>query len=144
MSTIEINCAEEILEVVPAVMRAIRSEMRKNRGADLSIPQFRALIFVRRKSGASLSEVADHLGLTLPSTSALIEGLVQRGLVSRRPVEQNRRQIQLELTEMGRPLLEDAIRHSRDSIAKRLTVLSDAERETIGRSMELLRTVFQS
>ena len=37
------ECAHAILEVAPAIMRTIRTEMRSHRTPDLSIPQFRAL-----------------------------------------------------------------------------------------------------
>ena len=63
------QCAREILDVIPLVMRTIRAEMRRARGADLSVPMFRALNYVGGAEGASLSEVAAHLGVTLPSMS---------------------------------------------------------------------------
>jgi hypothetical protein len=37
-----------LLDVLPQVMRAIRAEMRSHRALGLSVPQFRALGFVRR------------------------------------------------------------------------------------------------
>ena len=35
------DCAREVLEVVPLIMRAIRTDMRSHRTPDLSVPQFR-------------------------------------------------------------------------------------------------------
>src|SRR5690348_2467081 len=95
------RCAATIMETVPLVMRAIRAEMRRRRPADLSVPQFRALGFVRRNPGASLSEVAAHLGLTLPATSALIDLLVARELIVRALNPNNRRRVTLTLTPLG-------------------------------------------
>ena len=77
------ECARQILEIVPMVMRAIRTEIRSHRGSELSVPQFRVLIFLNRHEGASLSDIAEHLGLTLPSTSKMIDGLVARNMVTR-------------------------------------------------------------
>src|SRR5215472_3469611 len=94
-------CAAQIMETVPLVMRTLRTEMRRRRPADLSVPQFRALAFVRRHPGASLSEVAEHLGLTLPATSTLIDHLVARELVRRAPNPDNRRRLVLTLTADG-------------------------------------------
>ena len=51
--------------------------------ADLSVPQFRTLLFLRRHPGASLSEVAEHIGLTLPSISKMIDRLEARDLLAR-------------------------------------------------------------
>ncbi len=78
-------CAEEVLEVVPSVMRFIRGEMRGSRRPDLSVPQFRALGHLRRNAGTSLSALAEYLGLTAASTSTLVDGLVRRQMVSREP-----------------------------------------------------------
>ena len=61
----EAELASKLVEVIPLVMRAIRSHMRANRALDLSVPQYRALGFVVRHPGASLSQVAEHQGLTL-------------------------------------------------------------------------------
>jgi len=75
MSSISLDeCARQVLETVPLVMRTVRAEMRRRRTADLSVPQFRTLNFLNRQAGASLSQVAEHIGLTLPSMSLLVEG----------------------------------------------------------------------
>ena len=103
-------CAQEILEVVPAVMRAIRAEMRRHRTADLSVPQFRALAFINGKADASLSDVAEHIGLTLPSMSKIIEGLVTRKLVTRQTHPTDRRRLMLALTARGQTALQSFAR----------------------------------
>ena len=55
--------AHELLDVVPVIMRTIRTEMRSQRSADLAVPQFRALLFINQNPGSSLLAVAHHLGL---------------------------------------------------------------------------------
>jgi MarR family transcriptional regulator for hemolysin len=84
-------CAERILEVIPAVMRVIRTEMRRKTAAEMSVVQFRALALSDYRGGATVSEVAEHIGLTAPSASKLIEGLVRRGYLRRRPDPTDRR-----------------------------------------------------
>jgi hypothetical protein len=46
------DCARTILDVTPLIMQSIRSEMRSNRTPDLSVPQFRTLIYIRSHAGA--------------------------------------------------------------------------------------------
>ena len=72
------SCAREVLDTVPLVMRFIRDQVRRRRTAGLSLPQFRTLIFLNRIKNSSLSAVAEHLGLSLPAMSRLINGLVAR------------------------------------------------------------------
>jgi DNA-binding MarR family transcriptional regulator len=89
------ECARQVLETVPLVMRTVRAEMRRHRAADLSVPQFRTLTFLSRQAGASLSQVAEHIGLTLPSMSSLVEGLVERKLILRNTHSVDRRRVTL-------------------------------------------------
>ena len=74
------QCARQVVETTPLVMRFIRLQVRKS-GAFTSMPQFRALNFLYRHPGASLSSLADHLGVTLPTASVIVDRLVHRGLL---------------------------------------------------------------
>ena len=38
-------CAERLLAIVPTLMQALRVEMRAGRSSDLTVPQFRILVF---------------------------------------------------------------------------------------------------
>lgn len=136
------GCAHEVLEVVPLIMRTIRAEMRSQRTPDLSIPQFRALAFLNRQPGSSLSHVAEHVGLTLPSASTLMNGLVTRRLVARQTSPDDRRRVTLSLTAGGKAILEAARRETQSHLSSRLSALSAAERDAVSRAMQLLRPVF--
>src|SRR5215217_7612844 len=92
------HCAAELFEVVPLIMRAMRAEVRRQRAPELSMPQFRALAFIGRNEGAALSDVAAFLGLGLPSTSKLIDGLVEARLVTREIAPGDRRRVCLGLS----------------------------------------------
>lgn len=138
------TCAQEILEVVPAAMRAIRAEMRRHRTADLSIPQFRTLNFINRQADASLSEVAEHIGLTLPSMSKIVDGLVNRKFVTRQTSSADRRRMTLALTARGLTALESSRAATRACLAEDLAPLSDRQREIVAQAMEILRPVFAS
>src|SRR5262245_1667093 len=102
------ECAREILEVVPLIMRVIRTYMRAHSISELSVTQFRTLAFLNRHPGASLSDVAEQIGLTLPSMSKLIDGLVARQLVLRDVSPADRRCITLALTPLGQTTFQAA------------------------------------
>jgi MarR family transcriptional regulator for hemolysin len=136
------EAAALLLDAVPPVMRAIRAEMRSHRAPDLSVPQFRTLLFVNRNAGTSLSGVAEHLGLTLPSTSKLVDKLVARGLVAREDATDDRRRIALRLTEDGRSVLAAAAQATLATLAARLAPLSPDERRALAETMRLLKAVF--
>jgi DNA-binding MarR family transcriptional regulator len=136
------HCAHEVLDVVPQIMQHIRGEMRKQRGPDLSVLQFRALAFLRRRPGAPLSALAEHVGLTLPSMSSQVSGLVARKLIDRSTSTTDRRYVTLTLTEEGRALLDAARMNTQSNLAESLAQLSAAECATVMEAMRLLAGVF--
>jgi DNA-binding MarR family transcriptional regulator len=141
MTTSSPVCAQAVLEAVPAVMRFIRSEMRSQR-ADLSVPQFRALMFIAKNEGSSLQDVARHLGLRPPSTSKLIDVLERRALVTRRPSREDRRRITLGLTSSGSALRRQALAQAQRSLAARLDARASSELRVVMEAMSVLGRTF--
>jgi DNA-binding MarR family transcriptional regulator len=137
------DCARELLEVVPPVMRVIRAEMRSQTAPELSVPQFRVLSYLNRNAGGSLSEVADHIGLTRPAMSVLVDGLVNRRLVTRETDPGDRRRLTLTLTRAGQSLYSAARQHTQARLAARLQTLSPDERAALVASLEQLRGLFR-
>ena len=138
------ECAGHILETVPVVMRAIRTEMRSHRGPDLSVPQLRVLVFLNRHEGASLSDIAEHMGTTLPSMSKMVDGLVARDLVSRDMDPADRRRVILAPTALGITTRQAAHKATESRLAERLARLSAAECRNIIAAMQALKSIFAS
>jgi len=136
------ECAREVMDVVPPTMRAIREQLRKHRSEFLSVPQFRTLLFINRRRNASLSQVADAIGLTLPSMSALVDGLVKRNFVDRRTHKDDRRRVDLTLTERGEATLTSARKETQQYLKERLSRLSEPERNSVFKGLEILRGIF--
>jgi DNA-binding MarR family transcriptional regulator len=116
--------------------------MRRGRGSDLSIPQFRTLRFIQCNADSTLSSLADHLGLTLPSVSKLVDGLVKQELVIRQEAANDRRCMALALTPAGESIVNSARAGAQASLAETLSNLSLDELEAVRRAMELLHPLF--
>jgi DNA-binding MarR family transcriptional regulator len=138
------DLARELLEVVPLIMRTIRGEMRRRRTASLTVPQFRAMMFLNHNPGASLLNVARHLGLTSPTVSKMVDGLVDEKLVRRQESSQDRRKVLLGLTSQGRVMLEQARKGTQTRLAEILSSLTAQEREINLRGMKRLQAVFST
>lgn len=136
------ECASLVMEIVPRVMRAIRIEMRQLGSQELTVPQMRTLLFLTRRDGASLSEVAEHIGLTLPSASRLVDLLVERGLVRRRTSATDRRRITLAATPRGRTLMETVRIGAQGRMARRLADLPAESRIAVVRGLEALQSLW--
>jgi DNA-binding MarR family transcriptional regulator len=67
---------------------------------ELTLPQYRVLGILAEGTAAA-SGLADRLAVRRPSITALIDGLVARGLVDRRQEDADRRRVELRLTAEG-------------------------------------------
>jgi DNA-binding MarR family transcriptional regulator len=131
------------METVPMVMHFLRAEARRHGTPFLSVPQFRVLVFLYRHPGASLSSAAEHLGVTCPTASVLVDRLVRRGLVDRSAYPQERRRIALTLTATGAQHLQQARGATRACVASLLAGLSGVELHKIEEGVTLLGKVFK-
>ena len=75
--------------------------------AGLSLAQYRLLAYLSRGSSAA-SPAARDLSTSRPSVTALVDGVVAKGLVERLPDTEDRRRITLVLTPDGFAVLERA------------------------------------
>ncbi|MBW4645825.1 MAG: MarR family transcriptional regulator [Goleter apudmare HA4340-LM2] len=137
------ECAARVMDTIPLVMRFIRADMRVHSAASLSIPQLRSLAFLNRSPGASLSDLAEHLGVTCATASATTERLVQRNLVQRINDPHERRRVLLNLTEEGKHHLKQSQDQTRAHIADLLAGLTSEQVSNIEEGLALLKNVFE-
>jgi long-chain acyl-CoA synthetase len=71
---------------------------------DLTTAQYRTLTQLGDGAEAS-SSLAAKLAVSRPTATAVVEGLVERGLVDRRHSDEDRRRVSVTLTESGRQML---------------------------------------
>jgi DNA-binding MarR family transcriptional regulator len=74
---------------------------------ELSVPQYRVLVILEKGSAAA-SALASRLAVSPPSVTALVDGLVTRGLVERKAVAGDRRRVDHVLTSQGHRALAEA------------------------------------
>jgi DNA-binding MarR family transcriptional regulator len=135
------ECATRLMDVAPLIVRFIRREMRTHMPG-LTMPQFRAMGYLYRKSGSAQNRLADHLGVTPATVSSLVNRLVKRGLATRRPNPANRREVILTLTRMGTTRVEAARDAARRRIARVLSGLPASTLRAVTNNLTLLGDVF--
>ncbi|GGQ97024.1 hypothetical protein GCM10008957_06670 [Deinococcus ruber] len=84
------------------IMGTLQSSLQ---GEDVSFTQMTAMYKVRAFAPISVTLLAEHLGVSLPATSQLIQELVRRELMERRENPDNRREKLLALSEKGQQFL---------------------------------------
>lgn len=68
---------------------------------DLTLPQMSTLVIVRDAGELSLKELAEAAHVSPPSASAMVDRLVDLGVVSRKPSQTDRREVRVALTDAG-------------------------------------------
>jgi len=116
-------CAAKVVDIVPAVMQHIHTEVRQQKSSCLTIPQLRALAFLQNNACASLTILAEYLGVTSASASTMVERLVQKELITRTEHPTLKRQIVLCLTIAGEEHLQQVRQVTSDRLEEQLKYL---------------------
>jgi DNA-binding MarR family transcriptional regulator len=75
------------------------SKMEKSRLKDLTISQFHAIMMIQKKTKVSLKELAAMQQISSPSASAMVNRLVEKGILKRSQSKSDRRKIEISLTD---------------------------------------------
>jgi DNA-binding MarR family transcriptional regulator len=131
-----------IADLEPELRRAVTrlySRFRSER-AEGEVPDAMLLVLLalQRQPSMSLSGLAASARVTLGSMSQSVRRLEQLGLVSKRRDELDRRKALFVLTELGTTAAQDARQHRRTWLRRRLTELSDADRDLVARAAPIL------
>ena len=103
-TAIDARLIDMLESIMPNYARVIRRAIADPNDPDrLTLPQLRAMQAISRADapGALNAQLARELQVAAPSMTAMIDGLVERGLVDRSIDPHNRRQVLILLTEIG-------------------------------------------
>jgi DNA-binding MarR family transcriptional regulator len=110
---------------------------------ELTLPQFRVLSLIA-SSPERAGRIATLTGVTRPSLTGLLDGLVQRELVRRVTVDGDRRGVSLEITEAGREALGRAQTTTTDRLDVVLEGVSPRDRRAVLDGLAALGRAFEA
>lgn len=105
---------------------------------DLSLPQVATLLLLDEEGELTIKQVTDIVGRSVSATSRLLDQLVERGMVSRREDEHDRRVKRVAITEKGRTLIATLEQRRADVQIAVMEYYSAEEQATITRAIALL------
>ena len=131
---------DKFWEAIPPVWNAVRAYIRETaiQDFDITVEQFHILRHVN-KGICSVSELADVKQISRPAISQSVDTLVNKGLLTRQQNSQDRRFVQLALTENGASLLAAVFARSRNWMGEKLSALSEEELQKVIHALETLR-----
>ena len=121
-----------------SVMRLARRIRLERSSEDLSFNQLSVLGTLRRSGELTLGELAAIERVKPPSITRTVNGLVDAGLVARRPHATDGRQVMVDLTDQARTVLDEDRRRRDLWLAQRLDELVPADRQLLRRVAPLL------
>ncbi len=136
-------CSKEILESIPVVMHYLRRGIRRELGDKASIPQIRALSFIRRNPTSTLTTVSEYLAVSNATTSSIVDRLVKKGLVSRTEDPKERRCLQLSVTPKGQEEYRVVQEVAIAELTRVLTRLPDDQVRQIQEGLRILKEALE-
>ena len=143
MQTINNNDREMLARSISQFRRAIVREfvfniLRTFVDFDFSLPQLATLLLLDEEGVLTIKQVTEILGRSVSATSRLLDQLVERGMVSRREDERDRRSKRIAITEKGRMLIATLEQRRADVQIAAMEYYSAEEQVEINRAMSLL------
>jgi DNA-binding MarR family transcriptional regulator len=135
--------ARALLEVTTLLMRSFSARMRqrvaRGRFGDSRLEPAHIGILARTSmADCSLSELAQHQSVRLPTMSRSVALLVERGWLERWTPEDNRRQTMVRLTAEGRSVFAWMKKDAEKHVARMLVGLTPAERARVDDGLRIL------
>lgn len=106
------------------VLVAVAARSLAEVAEEVTLPQFRALVVLVSRGPQRVASLAESLAVTPPTATRMCDRLVRKGLVRRRTGREDRRQVNLTVTQAGRELVAEVTERRRREIAALLQDIS--------------------
>jgi DNA-binding MarR family transcriptional regulator len=131
---------DRIIALLFTTGRLVKARLPRPHSDPLSFLKLRVLLFVKENEHPLplMKDLADHLCITPPSATSLVNGLVRDRLLARHIDPSDRRSVHLSLTAGGRHLLKRSFQHMTAHLRTVLQHLDERERRDLTRILEKL------
>jgi DNA-binding MarR family transcriptional regulator len=130
---------EKIMEVFFEISRGIREKMSFDcNAAQLTVLQLQTLILISKNKTLTMGDIANNFKISLPTATVLSDKLVKMKLIKRNKNANDRRIVEVSLTEKGKTLLKKAMKQRHVKINELLSYLPLKDREMLFRILDNL------
>src|SRR5680860_859478 len=119
---------DELIDLEFTMNRLTKEGMEHENGSPSYI-QLQALSFILHQKNPIMKDVAEYLNITPPSVTFLVNNLIKLGLVKRVYGTDDRRVVQLDISNKGKKELQIGFAKSKKHLYKKLYLLSVKERQ---------------
>ncbi|MGH2495235.1 MAG: MarR family winged helix-turn-helix transcriptional regulator [Ktedonobacteraceae bacterium] len=152
----ELEIADELLALIPGLLRSIRSDIPREGSSEESIPELRDISELRATTGqirllrilmaherCTMQDLADALDVAPPTATSMIKRLLAQGFVERLRDEQDWRVVWVSPTERGKRAVALYDAYRRANLQRRLAHLSREELTRLHAALPILRQIIE-
>jgi len=133
------DATRQILEGLSAVTRQLaRASGGPDEGPPMTSTQRLALFETAVGGPLRLSELAERMGITAPTASRAVDGLVELGLLERQPDPADRRAVRIDVTEQGGVDIEEKKARVATALEPAVAALSEQDRARLAKLLARL------
>jgi DNA-binding MarR family transcriptional regulator len=114
-----------------AFRRVAMRSMTPGTDVELSPQDARALVTLHDRGPVTMTDLSETMGMPLSTATRMVERLIQKGLAIRSRIEDDRRVVQVELSEEGNKLNRIFLEQRREIGRRMLAPLTHGEREIL-------------
>jgi len=104
----------------------------------LTVLQLQTLVFITKNKVISMGDLANEFKISLPTATVLSDKLVNLGIIKRIESKNDRRIVNISLTEKGKSLFKKAMKQRHLKVNKILAYLSSRDRKELLRILDNL------
>ena len=130
---------DDIYTVVPLFHRTIVTQ--NDQGYNLMSSDFKVMGILMRHGPLPISRIGTWLNISKPNMTTIIDRLIAEKWVTRKQDENDRRIVEVCLTAEGKKYMQDRWKEAKESARRKLSNLSEDERDTLYNSLENIRTI---
>jgi DNA-binding MarR family transcriptional regulator len=103
--------------------------------------EFKVMMILQRKNSIPTSKIGKWLGISKPNMTAVIDKLIADDYVEREQNPEDRRIVDISLTDRGRKYMAGCKAEARESVKNRLAAMSEEDITTLYSSLENIRVI---
>ena len=129
-----------MLDSFPIFVRRVSRE-RARRGMKKLDPSRFVLRAVYKHGPVRMSEIGKHMGISKPYMTILVNKLIDEGLVERVPDTQDRRVVNVTITDSGRDAIREFMSDAKETVVRNLSSLDSSDISSLHEAMKTIRSV---
>ncbi len=135
------SITDNLVRIFPLLHRALLRTDFSTTNKNLSRPHFVIMNVLNELGPVPVSTVGKRLIIAKPQMTRLIDRLIDLNIVQRQPDSNDRRVINIKLTEKGLVILEQCRTRVRDNIKNKLSCLNEEDLEVLLISLNKLKDI---